>query len=96
MHLNSIDIELVFVAMPKKFAIRSGLIEALRQTPVKLQDMDPGLKHRAIGNGVTSKAMALPLFPFTNIFCLKWSSNAAVSLSEVTLSINRQVKGLAQ
>ena len=54
---------------PKNFlAIRSELIEALRQSPVQLQDMDPGLKHRAVGSGATSKAMALPLFPFTNIF----------------------------
>ena len=69
MHLSSIDIELVFVAMPKNFlAIRSGLIEALKQSPVRLRDMDPGLKHRAVESGATSKAMALPLFLFTNNF----------------------------
>ena len=46
----------------------SGTIEALKQSPVQLQDIDPGLKHRAVGSGATSKAMALPLLSFTNIF----------------------------
>ena len=41
------------------------MIEALKQSPVWLQDMDPELKHRAVASG---KAMALPLFPFTKIF----------------------------
>ena len=43
----------------------SGMIEALKQSPVWLRDMDPGLEHRAVASG---QAMALPLFPFTNIF----------------------------
>ena len=49
---------------------------------------------RPIGSGVTSKAMALPIFR-SPIFCLKLSSNAAASLSEVLLSVNKQVKGPA-
>ena len=73
----------------------SRTIEALKQSPVRLRDMDPGLKHRAVGSCAISKTMALPL-SVHQYFCLKWSSNAAASLSEVTLSMNRQVKGLAR
>ena len=67
----------------------SGMIEALKQSPVRLRDMDPGLKHRVVGSGATSKAMAL----HSLIIFIKWSSNVAASLSEVTLSMNKQVKG---